>query len=238
VEAKPAELKLKHHTKEIRDMILKMKNPLSTPSYTMLSFYTFENIESPDVVVSTLQELWTPFKVYGRIYVAREGVNAQMGVPTNILSEFRTICREFNLFRNIELNVDHVLSAEEFYRSRPFKSLHIRHRKQIVTDGLSSPLDWSDAGRELSREQWDELITSYKHSDARAVMEAEDTPPLSSPPIILDCRNTYESDIGRFDGAIPLNTVRFQDSWEVLNKALEGRKKEELIMTYCTGGIR
>ena len=29
--------------------------------------------------------------------------------------------------------------------------------------------------------------------------------------IVLDCRNTYESDVGRFDRSIPLNTTFFRE---------------------------
>jgi predicted sulfurtransferase len=60
----------------------------------------------------------------------------------------------------------------------------------------------------------------------------------TSPTIILDCRNSYESDVGRFEGAIPLNTTFFRDSWIVLDELLKDTPKDAPILTYCTGGIR
>lgn len=57
-------------------------------------------------------------------------------------------------------------------------------------------------------------------------------------PIIFDCRNDYETSVGRFEGAIPLNTTNFRDSWEVLGEQLKDAPKDAPIMTYCTGGIR
>lgn len=55
---------------------------------------------------------------------------------------------------------------------------------------------------------------------------------------ILDCRNTYETDIGRFLGSEPLATETFRDSWDALKERLADTPKDAPIMTYCTGGIR
>jgi UPF0176 protein len=55
---------------------------------------------------------------------------------------------------------------------------------------------------------------------------------------VLDCRNKFESEVGRFDRAIPLNTTTFRESWDVLSNLLKDRPKDTPIMTYCTGGIR
>lgn len=56
--------------------------------------------------------------------------------------------------------------------------------------------------------------------------------------IVLDCRNKYESDIGRFKTAVPLNTTTFKDSWDSLSSVLADVPKNTSILTYCTGGIR
>lgn len=55
---------------------------------------------------------------------------------------------------------------------------------------------------------------------------------------ILDCRNSYETDVGRFVGAEPLETQTFRESWDALKKRLTDTPKDAPIMTYCTGGIR
>jgi UPF0176 protein len=204
-----------------------MANPLDSPSYTMISFYTFQSISNPDAMVTILKEMWKPFNCYGRVYVAEEGVNAQMAVPTNVLLDFQKICKQFPLFSEVSINVDRHLSSEEYFKTRPFKALHVRHRKQIVTDGFDHSLDWRDAGTELASQDWDQKL--------RGVSQDGKAPER---PLLFDCRNVYESEIGLFEGAIPLNTVRFSDSWDILERALEGKPKDTPIMTYCTGGIR
>ena len=107
----------------------------------------------------------------------------------------------------------------------PFKGLHIRERRQIVADALDGPLDWQRAGTDLPPMEWHERL-------AKAEGGGEDGP------IILDCRNEYETGVGRFVGAEPLNTDTFRDTWGKLRERLEGVPKDREIMTYCTGGIR
>ena len=70
----------------------KMNDPSQTESMTMLSFYAFPppllekdyGIENPEEFAILLFKLWKPFGALGRVYVAREGVNAQMAIPTNV----------------------------------------------------------------------------------------------------------------------------------------------------------
>lgn len=62
----------------------------------------------------------------GRVYVAKEGVNAQMAVPTNVLRNFQDACETLPLFTDLMLNTDHFISRKEFETSEPFKKLHIR----------------------------------------------------------------------------------------------------------------
>jgi len=56
--------------------------------------------------------------------------------------------------------------------------------------------------------------------------------------VVLDCRNSYESDVGIFNNAIPLNTTFFRESWAALDSILKDKPKDTKLMTYCTGGIR
>lgn len=199
--------------------LIDMPDPLESETITLLSFYRFYIISSPEDLSNQLRNLWRPFKVVGRVYVATEGINAQMAVPSNVLPQFKLACESNHLLSGILLNIDHQMSRSEFELSKPFKALHIRAREQIVADGWEEPLDWNKSGREMPPLEW--------HRE------------LENPnAIVLDCRNSYESDVGRFDRAIPLNTTFFRESWQVLEETLQGVDKDVPILTYCTGGIR
>ena len=56
--------------------------------------------------------------------------------------------------------------------------------------------------------------------------------------LFADCRNAYESDVGAFENAVPVNTTYFSETWDKLHTMLDGVDKDAPVLTYCTGGIR
>ena len=140
-----------------------MSNPQDSTTMTMLSFYSFppQGIINPEDTALQLKRLWKPFNVLGRVYVAKEGINAQMAIPTNILTNFLNCCtlsvsqggsilsEVLGSFEN-GCNIDPIpITIKEFEEERPFKRLHIRVRSQIVADGLEESLDWQNAGYDM-----------------------------------------------------------------------------------------
>lgn len=193
----------------------------------MISFYKFINISRPDIVSDCLLKTWGWMGVKGRIYVAKEGVNAQLAVPDVVISDFKDAMDGSWLERGepviplelvgVFLNVDRVVHRSE----QPFEKLNVRAREKVLADGFQKSLDWNKAGKEVSAEEWHRLVQE----------QSDDV-------ILLDCRNKYESDVGRFEGAEPLNTQTFRESWDHLEKRLEHEDRNKKILTYCTGGIR
>ncbi|CAB9527012.1 UPF0176 protein YceA [Seminavis robusta] len=228
-----------------------MANPAASETMTMLSFYSFppSGIEDPEDFAMQLRRKWKPFNPLGRIYVAKEGVNAQMSVATNVLENFIDCCRsipQLGTYMENGVNVDpKPIPVEEFATAGvpingkpapPFRNLHIRVRNQIVADGLDKPLDWQSAGYDMPPLEWHEKLKEAKELREQAAGTTADQ--NKDIPVILDCRNDYETNIGKFDGAEPLETTNFRESWDVLGKRLEDVPKDAPIMTYCTGGIR
>ena len=231
-----------------------MPDPADTESMTMLSFYAFPplTIENPDEFALQLRRRWKPFHVLGRVYVANEGVNAQMSVPTNILTNFMAACRampELGDWMENGVNVDPLpLSVDDFATAGvavngkpapPFRNLHIRVRNQVVADGLDKPLEWQSAGYDMPPLEWHEKLKAARDTAANAAQEGDgDGNNDAAAPIVLDCRNKYETDVGRFEMAEPLNTDSFRESWDVIKDRLADTPKDASIMMYCTGGIR
>lgn len=57
--------------------------------------------------------------------------------------------------------------------------------------------------------------------------------------VLLDCRNLYESEIGRFDGAVRCPTRHFTEFPAVADKMVEEMQlRDKTVLMYCTGGIR
>jgi hypothetical protein len=209
-----------------------MPNPNVSPTMTMISFYAFPpmGIEDPEAFAFDIKKKWKPFQALGRIYVASEGVNAQMSVPTNVLDNFMQCCKaapELGQYMENGINIDpKPLTMAEFAiagvpinnkPAPPFRNLHVRVRSQVVADGLDKSFDWQSAGYDMPPLEWHEKIKESKS-------------------IVLDCRNNYETDVGIFEGAEPLGTDNFRESWDVLRDRLVDTPKDAPIMTYCTGG--
>lgn len=152
----------------IPSYLLNMSNPNdNNTTITMLSFYSFGYINNPDEFVIQLKKLWEPFHVLGRVYVANEGINAQMSCPTNVLKQFIECCEYYLPNNDISLylrtkgnsvNIDPIpltrteyaiagSSATSGKPSPPFTNLHIRVRQQIVSDGLYKSYNWDHAGK-------------------------------------------------------------------------------------------
>jgi len=199
-----------------------MTDPADSEYFTMLSFYRFGTIENPDEFAELLELLWKPFKAFGRVYVATEGVNAQCAIPTNVLPNFIDACLSVPFFRDLHVNTDRDISRDDYEKEKPFKAMHIRVRTQIVADGftnLDTNLDWTRAGSVMDPHEWHEAI---------------DNPNA----VVLDCRNGFESDVGIFNNAVPLGTTFFRESWDAIDDILKDKPKDTQVYTYCTGGIR
>jgi predicted sulfurtransferase len=228
-----------------------MADPSESESMTMLSFYAFpapSGVDDPEAFAFALKKKWKPFQALGRVYIAKEGVNAQMSVPTNVLENFMECCRsvpELGEYMENDINIDPVpLSLEEFAvagvpingkPAPPFRNLHVRVRTQIVADGLDKSLDWQSAGYDMPPMEWHQKLKKAKEARQKEGDESTGEDDAEAP-ILLDCRNTYETDVGIFDGAEPLSTENFRESWDVLKERLEDTPKDAPIMTYCTGG--
>lgn len=214
-----------------------MEDPRASPTMTMLSFYAFPGggIPDADATADSLRRLWRPFGALGRIYVAQEGINAQMAVPSNVLDNFLDCCTlpdekggklsdVLGPYMENGINVDPVPVDMAEFRSNPaFKNLHVRVRSQIVADGFETPLDWQSAGYDMPPLEWHQKIKESKR--------ASETGQSNSLPIVLDCRNDYETQVGKFDLAEPLGTTNFRDSWEVLKDRLKDTPKDAPIMS-------
>ena len=179
----------------------------------ILSFYRYTYIEDPKTLRDDLYRTWEQLRVLGRIYVAYEGINAQMSVPEMNWDAFLETLKLFPVLENIPLNI-----ALEPRKSAFFK-LDIRTRKKIVVDGLDEDLfRTSSPGEHLPPEKFHELVGQ------------KDV-------VVVDARNHYECDIGHFENALLPTSKTFSKVLPELGKKLTPVRDKKILM-YCTGGIR
>lgn len=192
---------------------LQQKLKSETFNRITLSFYRYVHIKDTDHMRDQLYEKFESLQVLGRVYLAAEGINAQITIPENNLEAFTSLLNSFPEFKNMRLN-----TAVEF-NNQSFIKLIVRVKKMIVADYLpAGTYDVSNVGNHLNAEEFNKA------------MNDEST-------IVIDMRNHYESEIGHFKGALKPDADTFR---EAINKAIEmvDDKKDSKILLYCTGGIR
>ena len=70
-----------------------------------LSFYKYAQIENSKLFRDYLFIHWDKLNVLGRIYVAKEGINAQLSVPATRFDEFKATLDNISFLENVRLNI-------------------------------------------------------------------------------------------------------------------------------------
>ena len=179
-----------------------------------LSFYKYTQIGNPQLFRDYLFIHWQSLEVLGRIYLAHEGINAQLSVPAKNFSLFKTQIDSVTFLENVRLNI----AVEQDNKS--FLKLTIKVRDKIVADGLEDKnFDVTKKGKHVNALEFNSLL------------EDENT-------ICLDMRNHYESEIGHFQKAVTPDVDTFKESLPIIEKDLSQYKENKNLLMYCTGGIR
>ena len=178
-----------------------------------VSFYRYVIIDNPEELRDSLFLQWNALKILGRIYVAHEGINAQMCVPEENWEIFKFNLNQYSRFANMPLKIAVEDDGKSFYK------LTIKVRPKIVADGLDdNAFDVTNVGNHLTAKE-------FNHA-----MENPET-------IIVDMRNHYESEVGKFVGAITPDADTFREELPIVLEELKDKKDKKIIM-YCTGGVR
>lgn len=178
-----------------------------------ISFYNYFSIQNPqefrDFLYKNLREL----NIFGRIYLAKEGINAQISVPDFEFEKFKTFLYSIEQLNNVRLNI----AVEDDEKS--FWVLKIKVREKIVADGIDDEyFDMNKKGKYVNAKELNSFINN------------DDV-------IMVDMRNHYEYEVGHFVNAVEIPSDTFRDQLPMAVDMLKGKEDKNIIM-YCTGGIR
>lgn len=194
--------------KELKERILNDPTPRTT-----ISFYCYFKIEEPPVFRDQLYKQLKELGVLGRIYLAGEGINAQISVPTDNFEAFRSYLYSIEPLNGLRLNVAVDDDGKSFY------VLDVKVRNRIVADGIKDPdFDMANKGKYVNAEQFNQLTND------------PDT-------VVIDMRNHYEYEVGHFENAIEVPSDTFREQLPMAVDMMKADKDKNIIM-YCTGGIR
>lgn len=192
---------------------LKQKLMEETEPRTTISFYNYFPIQNPQEFRDFLYKNLDDLHVFGRIYVAKEGINAQISVPSNHFDELKTFLYSIEPLNGLRLNV----AVDDDGKS--FWVLKIKVREKVVADGIEdSAFSMENKGRYVNAQQMNELL------------QDDNT-------VVIDMRNHYEYEVGHFVKAIEIPSDTFREQLPMAVDMMKGNEDKNIIM-YCTGGIR
>ncbi len=198
----------------ISNETLKAQMLAETEPRTTISFYKYFTIIDPKATRDALWIALTKLNVFGRIFLAHEGINAQISVPQSRVDALREFLYAFDPALNgLRLNI--ALDDD----GKSFWVLRLKVRDRIVADGIDDPtFDASDVGDYL------------KAAEVNAMLDDPDA-------VFIDMRNHYEYEVGHFENALEIPADTFRDQLPKAVEMMQEHKDKNIVM-YCTGGIR
>ncbi len=177
-----------------------------------VSFYNYFYIGDTTSFRDELYKGLHALKVFGRIYIAHEGINAQVSIPETNFEAFRDFLYSMHGLNGVRLNI-------AVDNGKSFWVLKVKVRDKIVADGITDP-DFN-------------MINKGRYVTAAAFNEMTNDPAT----VVVDMRNHYEFEVGHFENAIEIPSDTFREQLPMAATMLETDKDKNIIM-YCTGGIR
>jgi UPF0176 protein len=202
-----------HLVNRISHAELRQRLESETEPRTTISFYKYFTLEDPQSFRDELFLKLSELKVFGRIYIAHEGINAQISVPSSNFENLKSYLYSYPAFEGLRLNVAVDDDGKSFF------VLKVKVREKIVADGLTDlSFNPSKTGKYLKAKEFNELA-----NDPEVV--------------IVDMRNHYEYEVGHFEKAIEVPSDTFREQLPMAAEMLKDKKDKPIVM-YCTGGIR
>jgi UPF0176 protein len=177
--------------------------------WPVILFYKYVPIAAPESLADEQRGLCARLGLKGRVLIASEGINSTLAGPAAAIDEYVSALHRDKRFADVAIKVSHGDAAT-------FPKLVVKVRKEIVTLG-AGPLT-PDHHNHLSPADWKRMLE-----------EDDDV-------MLLDVRNRYESEAGRFQDAVVCQIEHFRELPDYVSE-LEHLKRKKVLM-YCTGGIR
>lgn len=180
----------------------------------ILLYYKYVPLADPAQLKVEQRALCQQLGILGRILISREGINGTIAGTPESIDEYMETLEKYPEFQGIEWKISW---ADE----QVFPKLRILVREEIVTLGVAKTGNDVNIENKADYIAPQELLEKYENGDDF---------------VIIDARNQYEAQIGKFKDSIVPDISNFRD-FPAFVKTLETHKNKEVI-TYCTGGVR
>ena len=180
--------------------------------FTVAALYHFTRINEPAAKRYPLLSLCRSEGVRGTVLLATEGINGTISGTTEGIASVIEHVKGWPEVESLEVKYS-------FSNENSFKRLKVKIKNEIVTMRKPEINARLDAGKYIEPTEWNDLI---KRDDV----------------IVVDTRNTFEFNIGRFSNAIEPGTDSFHEFPNWADKLANDPDKPSTVAMYCTGGIR
>ncbi len=178
--------------------------------HPVILFYKYLELVEPEIFAAEQRALCASLGLKGRVLIAAEGINGTLAGEAGAIGQYLAALRVDARFADLEVKTTDGDATT-------FPKLVVKVRREIVTLNAGIPLT-AEQGNHLSPAEW----------KARIEQDAE--------VVLLDVRNRYESDAGKFENAVACEIENFRELPGFVDQL--GDLKEKTILMYCTGGIR
>jgi len=177
---------------------------------TVAAFYRFLALPDPSALREELRSTFLSTDLLGTTLIAPEGINGTMAASAATIDHLLTLLAERTGLDRSEVKFS---TAE----TPPFRRLKFKLKREIITF-RNAAVDPARPGQYVDPRDWNALLADPEV-------------------LLLDTRNSYETKIGTFAGAItpPLDT--FSDFSDYVREHLDPATHRKVAM-FCTGGIR
>jgi UPF0176 protein len=179
-------------------------------SYTIAAFYRFVALPAPDALAEEMRALFEGSDLRGTMLIAGEGVNGTMAASAETMERLLTVLEE-------KVGIDRAEVKFSFADEPPFGRLKFRVKAEIIAF-REAKVDPTQAGQYVLPQDWDALTADPEV-------------------LVLDTRNSYETEIGSFAGATAPEIGKFSEFVTYVRENLDPAKHRKVAM-FCTGGIR
>lgn len=174
------------------------------------ALYKFAKVEDVPVFAESLKAKMLERAIKGTIIVAPEGINGTISGTRGDINSVLEFIKSDTRFSDVE-------HKESYLSEHPFKRCKVKQKASLIPLGAEvNPRD--KVGTYVDWQEWNRLI---------------ENPEV----LVIDTRNTYEVEIGKFKNAVDPETEVFSELPEYVEKKLAANKNKPIAM-YCTGGIR
>ena len=179
---------------------------------TTCSFYKYVTIVDPITFRDKIYEEFDNLEILGRVYIAEEGMNAQISVPDKNWGLFLNLISSIKLLYDVDIKTA-INDGISFYK------LIVKVKKEIVAYNIpKNKFNMDVVGEHLNTKQFNEAIENSNTT-------------------VIDMRNIYESEVGQFISAEIPQVEKSKDLLPEVRRMLKGREHHQVLL-YCTGGIR